>query len=143
MKSRASRESSPTHGWQSGKRNRGVDIPFGDPRADATHTSGDPVEKGVVSCKPSPTIPNTLFGSFNPFAELIAGDWFHANDCSHHVGAVYLNGAWLTEAISLEDVLKPMTATRQSDARTLRGSRDRNRHHEGMAARRGQEGEMK
>jgi hypothetical protein len=57
------------------------------------------------------TLPNTFFGSFNPFAELIAGDWFHANNRSHHAGAVYLNGHWLTEAVSLEEVLKPMTAT--------------------------------
>ena len=56
-------------------------------------------------------LPNTFFGSFNPFAEIIAGDWFHANDRIHHVGAVYLNGDWLTEAVSLEAVLKPMTAT--------------------------------
>jgi hypothetical protein len=41
------------------------------------------------------TLPNTFFGSFNPFAELIAGDWFHANNRSHHAGAVYLNGHWL------------------------------------------------
>ena len=57
------------------------------------------------------TLPNTFFGSFNPFAELIAGDWFDAKDRSHHAGAVYLNGDWLTEAVSLEEVLKPMTAT--------------------------------
>ena len=57
------------------------------------------------------TLPNTFFGSFNPFAELISGDWFDAKDRSHHAGAVYLNGDWLTEAVSLEEVMKPMTAT--------------------------------
>jgi alpha-N-arabinofuranosidase len=56
------------------------------------------------------TLPNTIFGSFNPFAELIGGDWFDAKDRSHHAGAVYLNGDWLTEAVSLEEVMKPMTA---------------------------------
>jgi len=57
------------------------------------------------------TLPNTFFGSFNPFAEIIAGDWFEANDRTHHAGAVYLNGHWLAEAVGLEEVLKPMTAT--------------------------------
>ena len=57
------------------------------------------------------TLPNTFFGSFNPLAELIGGDWFHAKNRSHHAGAVYLNGDWLTEAVSLEEVLKPMAAT--------------------------------
>jgi alpha-N-arabinofuranosidase len=57
------------------------------------------------------TIPNALFGSFNPFAELITGDWFDAKGRIHHAGAVYLNGDWLTEAVSCEEVLKPMTAT--------------------------------
>ncbi len=28
--------------------------------------------------------------------------------CDHHTGAVYLNGHWLAEAASLEDVLKPV-----------------------------------
>lgn len=65
------------------------------------------VQEGVWKA----TLPNTFFGSFNPFAEIIAGDWFHANDRTHHAGAVYLNGHWLTEAVSLEEVLKPMTAT--------------------------------
>ena len=57
------------------------------------------------------TLPNNFFGSFNPFAELIAGDWFDPKGRSHHAGAVYLNGHWLTEAVSLEEVLKSMTAT--------------------------------
>ena len=57
------------------------------------------------------TLPNTFFGSFNPFAELIGGDWCDAKGRSHHAGAVYLNGHWLTEAVSMEEVLKPMTAT--------------------------------
>jgi alpha-N-arabinofuranosidase len=57
------------------------------------------------------TLPNTFFGRFNPFAELISGDWFDAKGRSHHAGAVYLNAHCLTEAVSLEEVLKPMTET--------------------------------
>ncbi len=57
------------------------------------------------------TIPNRFFGKFNPYADLIHGDWFSPNGRSHHTGAVYLNGGWLTEAAQLDDVLKPAGAT--------------------------------
>ncbi|MBI5384135.1 MAG: right-handed parallel beta-helix repeat-containing protein [Verrucomicrobia bacterium] len=53
------------------------------------------------------TLPNSFFGSFNPYSDLIRGDWFGAKNREHHTGAVYLNGDWLTEAAKLDDVLKP------------------------------------
>lgn len=53
-------------------------------------------------------IPNRLFGKFNPYADLIRGDWFDPLGRQHHTGAVYLNGDWLTEAAKLDDVLKPV-----------------------------------
>ena len=43
----------------------------------------------------SATVPNTLFGDFNPFAEEIDGDWIvyaDANSPKKHLGEVYLNG---------------------------------------------------
>src|SRR5512137_67607 len=43
-------------------------------------------------------IPNSLFGAFNPYADLIHGDWFNPNGRQHHTGCVYLNGDWLVEA---------------------------------------------
>jgi alpha-N-arabinofuranosidase len=52
-------------------------------------------------------LPNSFFGSFNPYSDLIHGDWFDPRGRNHHTGAVYLNGEWLTEAAGLEDVLKP------------------------------------
>jgi len=52
------------------------------------------------------TLPNSFFGLFNPFSDLIRGDWFVANKRDHHTGAVYLNGDWLVEAAKLDDVLK-------------------------------------
>ena len=52
-------------------------------------------------------VPNSFFGKFNPFNDLIRGDWFDAKGREHHTGAVYLNGEWLTEAASLEAVKKP------------------------------------
>jgi alpha-L-arabinofuranosidase len=56
------------------------------------------------------TLPNTLFGAFNPYSDLIRGDWFDPKKRPHHTGAVYLNGEWLTEAATLEDVLAPAGA---------------------------------
>jgi alpha-N-arabinofuranosidase len=53
------------------------------------------------------TLPNSYFGGFNPYSDLIRGDWFNPKGREHHTGAVYLNGEWLTEAAKLEDVLKP------------------------------------
>src|SRR3974390_784056 len=54
-------------------------------------------------------LPATFFGCFNPYSDLIHGDWFSNKGRPHHTGAVYLRGAWLTEAARLEDVLKPNT----------------------------------
>jgi alpha-N-arabinofuranosidase len=53
------------------------------------------------------TIPNSFFGKFNPYCDLIHGDWFGANGRRHHTGAVYLDGDWLTEAAHFENVLAP------------------------------------
>jgi alpha-N-arabinofuranosidase len=57
------------------------------------------------------TIPNSFFGGFNPYSDLIRGDWFSPKGRQHHTGAVYMNGDWLTEAAKLDDVLKPVGAT--------------------------------
>ena len=54
------------------------------------------------------TIPNSFFGAFNPYSDLIHGDWFSPLGRQHHTGAVYLRGNWLAEAASLDDVMKPM-----------------------------------
>jgi len=53
------------------------------------------------------TLPNTMFGAFNPYGDLIRGDWFDPRGREHHTGAVYLDGQWLTEAAKLDDVLAP------------------------------------
>jgi len=50
------------------------------------------------------TLPNSFFGSFNPFKDLIRGDWFNPKGREHHTGAVYLNGDWLIEAAALDEV---------------------------------------
>jgi len=45
-------------------------------------------------------LPNSFFGSFNPYKELIHGDWFwpKPKERKYLRGAVYLNGSWLMEA---------------------------------------------
>jgi len=57
------------------------------------------------------TIPNSFFGAFNPYSDVIHGDWFDPKGRAHHTGAVYLNGNWLAEAASLDDVLKGIIGT--------------------------------
>jgi alpha-L-arabinofuranosidase len=53
------------------------------------------------------TLPNRFFGKFNPYSDLIHGDWFGPNGRQHHTGSVYLNGHWLIEAARFDEVLKP------------------------------------
>jgi alpha-N-arabinofuranosidase len=53
------------------------------------------------------SLPNSIFGKFNPYSDLIHGDWFSPQGRQHHTGAVYLNGEWLMEAAKLEEVMKP------------------------------------
>jgi alpha-N-arabinofuranosidase len=53
------------------------------------------------------TLPNSFFGAFNPYSDLIHGDWFDPMGRQHHTGAVYLDGNWLAEAASLDEVMKP------------------------------------
>ena len=50
------------------------------------------------------TIPNAFFGKFNPYTDLIHGDWFYPKGRQHHTGAIYLNGDWLIEAAALQDL---------------------------------------
>ena len=57
------------------------------------------------------TLPNSFFGRFNPYSDLIHGDWFNPLGHQHHTGEVYLDGKWFTEAASLEDVMKRSTAS--------------------------------
>lgn len=57
------------------------------------------------------SLPNAFFGTFNPYADVIHGDWFDPRGRVHHTGAVYLNGEWLTEAARRDLVLRPADAT--------------------------------
>ena len=51
-------------------------------------------------------IPNGIFGCYNPYTTVIAGDWYRAPE-PVHTGEVYINGKSMYEAFSLEDVTNP------------------------------------
>jgi len=53
------------------------------------------------------TIPSSFFGNYNPYTDVIVGDWFRDNDRVHHTGEVYLNGRSLFEKASLDEVMNP------------------------------------
>ena len=61
-------------------------------------------------------IPNTFFGEYNPYKELLRGDWFMYKPGIHrHPGEVYLNGVSFYEADSLDDVKNPVMRTSVKD----------------------------
>jgi hypothetical protein len=63
------------------------------------------------------TLPNSLFGDFNPFAEEVNGDWIvYAEGAPRkHLGDVYLNGLSFYEVARREDVTDPPRRTEVVD----------------------------
>lgn len=58
------------------------------------------------------TIPNSFFGNYNPYKDLIYGDWFSDYMKRRpHTGEVYLNGRSLYETNLIERVLNPEPVT--------------------------------
>jgi hypothetical protein len=58
------------------------------------------------------TLPNTFFGDYNPYKEILSGDWFmYTPGIYRHPGEVYLNGVSFYEADSLDDVKNPVMRT--------------------------------
>ena len=58
-------------------------------------------------------LPNSTFGTYNPYQVTVSGDWFEplgGKDRVYHTGEVYLNGHWLKEAASRAAVLEPAGA---------------------------------
>ena len=54
------------------------------------------------------TLPNRFFGCYNPYDDLIYGDWFSDHGRKHHTGEVFLNNRSLYEKESLDKVLNPV-----------------------------------
>src|SRR3954452_22671285 len=77
-------------------------------------TEWEPVEGTVWKA----SVPSSLFGSFNPFAEEIDGDWIvYPGKASpkKHLGDVYLNGSSFYEVLSLQEVSDPPLRTEVLD----------------------------
>ena len=53
------------------------------------------------------TIPDAFFGKYNPYQDIIYGDWFTDNGRIHHTGEVFLNGKSLYEKEVLDKVINP------------------------------------
>ncbi|HEX2945879.1 MAG TPA: right-handed parallel beta-helix repeat-containing protein [Clostridia bacterium] len=53
-------------------------------------------------------IPNTFFRGFNPYSEIVCGDWFIKDERIFHLGEVYINGKSLFEVTTLDAVLNPI-----------------------------------
>jgi len=82
-------------------------------RGETVEIKGSEVVKGWTKAQNDAwtvTLPDSFFGDFNPYRDLIRGDWFNPKGREHHTGAVYLNGHWLAEAARLDEVLKPAGA---------------------------------
>lgn len=62
------------------------------------------------------TLPNTFFGKYNPYQDLITGDWFTDKGRPHHTGEVYLNGKSLWETHLIERVRKPQPVAEAWDS---------------------------
>jgi hypothetical protein len=62
-------------------------------------------------------VDNALFGSFNPFAEEVAGDWivYGKGAARKHLGDVYLNGRSFYEVASRAEVTDPQRRTEVVD----------------------------
>lgn len=67
----------------------------------------EPVEGSVWKA----VLSNAMFGSYNPYRELLGGDWFEFPKETLHTGEVYLNGRAFYEAKSLEEVRNPVKRT--------------------------------
>lgn len=57
-------------------------------------------------------LPNSMFGGYNPYLEVLGGDWYIApTDRKLHLGDVYLNGKSFYEADCLDEVKHPVMRT--------------------------------
>jgi hypothetical protein len=60
-------------------------------------------------------VPNSLFGSYNPYQDSVFGDWFNRMGRIHHTGEVFLNGKSLYEKENLEKVFNPVPDNKIKD----------------------------
>jgi len=65
-------------------------------------------------------IPNAFFKNYNPYSDLLTGDWLNKKGIEHHTGEVFLNGRSLFEKSHLKEVIdsKPYPDARDKEAST-------------------------
>ena len=64
-------------------------------------------------------VPNSLFGAWNPYKEMVCGDWYFAPTL-RHTGSVFINDLMMYETTSLQDCLEAKAdpaAWNQEDAK--------------------------
>mgnify|MGYP001027361823 FL=1 len=54
------------------------------------------------------TLPNSFFGSSNPFDEQIYGSWYRGKGRPNHTGSIYLDGKRMRETFSKYEVMDPV-----------------------------------
>jgi hypothetical protein len=74
-------------------------------------TGWEKVKDGVWKA----TVPNSLFGDYNPYQDSIYGDWFNNRGRVHHTGEVFLNGKSFYEKEKLEKVFSPVPDSKIKD----------------------------
>ena len=67
------------------------------------------------------TLSNGFFGEFNPYSDVIGGEWHSNRGYPRHTGTVYLNGQWMDEARTLEQVLPARGLQADSEDKVLGG----------------------
>jgi hypothetical protein len=61
-------------------------------------------------------IPNSFFGNYNPYKEIIQGDWLYpTNGETFHTGEIYLNGKSMYETSHLDGVKNPVECEQSLD----------------------------
>ncbi len=65
-------------------------------------------------------IPNSFFKDYNPYADILMGDWFNNKGMHHHTGEVFINGKSLYEKANVNDVIesKAYPESRNKEAST-------------------------
>ncbi|MDR2169584.1 MAG: DUF1565 domain-containing protein [Planctomycetaceae bacterium] len=61
-------------------------------------------------------LPNSFFGDYNPYVDVIHGDWFNGRNRIHHTGEVFLNNKSLYEKESLDKVVQSTTNSPKQNA---------------------------
>lgn len=52
-------------------------------------------------------LPNSFFGEYNPYVDLLEGDWLDKKGLDHHTGEVFIEGRSMFEKATLEEVENP------------------------------------